>query len=119
MLTTGRCDDFVFFCEDHRKFYLSSKMDVAGNFDSCCEAIFDPEPFFHNEGTCFSMKAEIREKFPALSSSVKVWLQVDERNAPGDKSTPNTCSSIELQTDLNLKFSIFSFFHRSPRFRRS
>jgi hypothetical protein len=79
-----RCDDFVFFCEDHRKFYSSPHIDPTNNFKSCCSEFFDPKPFFTNEGTCFTTKKDVVETYPSPTSSLKIWLMQNEDEAPGE-----------------------------------
>ena len=66
-----KCNEFVFFCEIHRKFYITPAMDTSGAFNnSCCDGnYFNSEPIFTNEGTCFTTTKEILETVPAASSS--------------------------------------------------
>ncbi len=52
-------------------------------FPSCCEAFFDDEPIFTNEGTCYSTRREVIETMASTVSSVRVWLHMNESNLPG------------------------------------
>ncbi len=81
-----RCNEFVFFCELHRKFLITPTLDTSngtGGFASCCDDnYFSNEPIFHNEGTCFTTSATIVETVPSTTSSLKIWLNGDERRGP-------------------------------------
>ncbi len=80
-LNMYRCDDFITLCEVHREFYLSSP-DIDPK-EKCCNAIFNPVPFFSHTGTCFTTHAEIIETLPFTFSSIKVWLNMRSDNSPG------------------------------------
>ena len=78
----NRCEDFITLCEVHREFYISSP-NVSWT-EKCCGAIFNPVPFFSPTGTCFTTYAEITEFLPFTFSSVKVWLNMNSKNSPGN-----------------------------------
>jgi hypothetical protein len=75
----------VTFCEIHRELYVSSGYDPTGDkaFPYCCDRIFDNTPFFTNEGTCYTTKEDIVEKFASSMSSIKIWLNISEEASPG------------------------------------
>ena len=54
-----RCKDFITFCEEHRRFFVSPDWgtnETQGNLSLCCGQIFEEVPFFSPAGTCFSTK---------------------------------------------------------------
>ena len=71
----NRCDQFVGFCDIQGTFY-------SRKTNSCCGAIFDPDPFFAFTGTCFKMKASIYETIPYVFHSINVWLLLGNENTP-------------------------------------
>ncbi len=77
-----RCEDFLHFCEIHRRMYTTPR-DASNELPSCCGKVFDSAPFFTYEGTCYTTKMEIREFLPSSISSIRVWLINNKTNTPG------------------------------------
>ena len=77
-----RCEDFISMCEVHRRFLFSG----SGYPDEkkCCGTLFNPVPFFSHTGTCFTTHATVYERSPFTFSSIKVWLNVETKNSPGE-----------------------------------
>ncbi len=84
-----RCEDFVMFCEEHRKFYVTpnsggqeSAADRLRHYPSCCATFFHPKPFFSPVGTCFTTAAAVEEATPATYSNIRIWTTLNEEQAP-------------------------------------
>jgi hypothetical protein len=77
------CDDFIGFCEIHRRFLSRSDRSGTPPNESCCGQLFNPTPFFSSSGTCFTTHGRVWEHFPYTFSSIKIWFNVREGNSPG------------------------------------
>ena len=67
-----RCEDMVAYCEIHKQF-LTNYFDAKR--PTCCQILFDSEPFFTIKGTCYKTKIKISEHSPFVYSSIKIWMQ--------------------------------------------
>ena len=62
----------IAYCEIHKQFltnYFDSKR------PTCCQILFDSEPFYTIKGTCYKTKIRISEHSPFVYSSIKIWMQ--------------------------------------------
>lgn len=89
-----KCDDFVFFCEIHREYYMPDTMDVTDKFRSCCDYFFgDAPPTFSTAGTCFTSKVLF-----SLEHLVKPKSQVFLCTERGHGNNPQ---HLQLHQDLD------------------
>ena len=74
------------FCEEHRKFYVTSNSDSfndnKSSYPSCCQTFFHAKPFFSPVGTCFTTKTTVTETTPATYSNIRIWTTLNEKSAP-------------------------------------
>ncbi|TRY62037.1 hypothetical protein TCAL_09523, partial [Tigriopus californicus] len=77
-----RCKDFIIYCEMKAEIYSNTNINGSPGQKTCCDILFDPKPTFGFSGTCFTTNVEIRETFPSIFHSLKIWTYVDSQNAP-------------------------------------
>ncbi len=61
---------------------LSIPASNSSRYSSCCSTFFHSSPFFTPVGTCFTTKATVTETSPATYSNIRVWVYLDEDEAP-------------------------------------
>ena len=79
------CDDFIVYCEIHRRQYIGGipKKALGAALPACCEHLFEAEPFFTYSGTCFTTKIPVEETLASIFHSIQIWIQVHENRTPG------------------------------------
>ncbi len=66
-------------------FYVAADVEeeVHSRYESCCSALFHPEPIFTWAGTCYSTKKKMLEQFPSTANAIKFWMRIDDDDSPG------------------------------------
>ena len=72
------CQNTINFCEIHRIFY---EPDV-GNGQHCCQVLFDTNPIFTPQGTCYRTNVTIYEYVRLAFSNIRIWTNLLVNQTP-------------------------------------
>ena len=76
----------VTFCEEHRRYFLSSRyLTPTLNNPTCCQTFFDwANPIFTTVGTCYQTNATVTEAYASIFSSFKLWVDARDDITPSE-----------------------------------
>ncbi len=66
----------------HKQLFFTD--DEVPDEHNCCKRLFNTDPYFTAQGTCYITKEHAFERYPFTWSTIEVWLHFDATKSPGE-----------------------------------